>query len=448
MTNVKFYNGVEVQEREMILKIASGHGHAISLLHICLGIWLLSHFLLPNTWIDQISLGRLVANILPIHTGWTEFSITSLLCAASVFVLRLESTPTQGNVPPIWVLLCLFYAPLLSGCFIALHDPIREQQLASALSAIAFGVLAATIALKRHNFATVVTIVGGLQSAFTLVYVHKGMNLLVSGTVYRAAGTFDKPNELYTCLLVCIPFAIVGIVNAGSQQTRLAYLIAMSLECAAFFSAWFRGGTIGLAVAVTVLILGLTRSKRYTAFVLAGMLVLVGTVLVVRSSGSTNAMSSARSNFGRIRLWNAGWAAFVKHPVTGTGVDSFYSPIASTAGATSGAVTPDEPKNELLFFLTEQGIGGGILFGLFVWSIIYHSRRTELPVTYAASATWIGLLVTGLVDTPFGPFDRNAGNCCFGLLLGVTAITPLAVAQLPSRKDITGRLPFLKNKEQ
>jgi hypothetical protein len=84
---------------------------------------------------------------------------------------------------------------------------------------------------------------------------------------------------------------------------------------------------------------------------------------------------------------------------------------------------PDEPKNLYLDWLIERGVGGATLMALFAWTISA-KIRSALPdaLAIAAAASWMGLILAGLTDTPFGPGERYVGNCCLGILLGITAL--------------------------
>lgn len=392
---------------------------------IC-SLWLLGYYLLPDTFFARISPGGLVMESPGSARFWLVFIAGTISCAFILFAL-ISAGGVQFDVkyPPLWLLSLIFCMPALATLAMSQNNIDRALGMASLLIAISAGVIAAQVVRRAGQLIAAVSLVAFIQAAYTIVYQREQIHLLLSGSVYRAGGTFNNPNELYVLMLVALPFAIVGVIRSKTNITRIAYLIASSMEFAALVLTWQRAGAVGLAVSFTALCYMVSRSKRLTILILVSLVTLSGIVLAVRMEGMRDAASISGSNLGRIHVWRAGLEVFSKNPIIGQGVGSFNIPVVTQRGAQTNYNRAEEPKNLLLDWLAERGAVGGLLFILFVWSIFGTIKRS-LPNSLAAAtgAAWLGLLTIGIVDTPFGVAERYAGNCCFGLLLGVTALLP------------------------
>lgn len=133
--------------------------------------------------------------------------------------------------------------------------------------------------------------------------------------------------------------------------------------------------------------------------------------------------SMARSNRSRFVQMEGGWRTFLRAPLGGAGVGQVQIPLVTRDGTETSYRSLRDPKNVGLHWLAERGIAGAVLFGLMAWSVAAALRRARPdPLAAACVGSWLALLGAGLVDTTFGDVLRYSGNCCFGILLGVTAL--------------------------
>jgi O-antigen ligase len=196
--------------------------------------------------------------------------------------------------------------------------------------------------------------------------------------------------------------------------------------------SWSRGGIIAAGCALLLMAI-LAKSPLRAVLACALTLAALGCAAhFVRSSGERNGVSVAGANQARLRQWKGGLNAFITHPLIGVGVGDYAQQVVTERGSTSTVNVVEDPKNLIVSWLAERGVIGGILFVLFSCAIVTAVRQTA-PSTFGAAiaAAWVGLLVAGMVDTPFGPASRPLGNCCFGLLIGCTGLLHRKCARDP-----------------
>jgi len=402
--------------------------HPLRLLKVIASTWLLGYYLAANTLFDRVSPGGLIMKASGDYQSWLVFSATAMLCVVATFSL----VPVSGlrmvhKYPPIWLLLAVFCSSLLVSLPISSIDIEQGRAISSILGALSVGVIAVRVVLryKPQDIVASITFSAVIQGTYAIVYQRQHINQIISGTIFRAGGTFADPNQLYFLMLIALPFAVVGMIQAKNNSVRFFFILACSIEFAAIVLTCSRGGLISLAVAITLFSYLASHSKKFSILVSVCLFLLFGTVQVVRMAGRENATSLSRSDASRVRLWQEGWEKFVSHPLTGNGIGSFQSPVITQNSNYLSFNNIDEPKNNFLYWLDALGIGGAFLltfFALAIYMIIKKSLPHSLSV--ATAAAWAGFFMAGLFDTPFGPPQRYVGACCFGLLLGITASLP------------------------
>ena len=385
-----------------------------------IAVWLSSYYLLTQTFFDRISLGGLIMESVNRYPTWLQIIATISLGLVALSALAIRDKPLQpSSHPRVWLLtLCLWVPIMITYLRSVRHDP-SDGALESIIIATSVGAVSACIAMGSGKVIWVMALIGFIQSVYAIIYQHGLLHGMLSGTIYRAGGTFGDPNALYTLMLVALPFSLVGAISASNAVVKILYLVASAAEFATLLLSLSRGGILGVGASVVVLAYFLTKSKRVTVTVLAGALALALLVNLERASGPANIASVTRSNISRLAMMKSGWTTFVHHPIAGAGIDSFRASWSTRRGESEIHNVVNDPKNLYLYWLAERGIVGGLLFVLFAWTIYVLVRRSLVsPLAISTGAAWIGLLVAGLVDTPFGPSDRYVGNYCFGFLLG------------------------------
>ena len=366
-------------------------------------VWVLGYYAAPGTFLGRISPGGLAVDFgRTVNTGFGG------ICAAALFVIAIiwMACRQRNNVPnrcmPLWLTTAAFGAPLVLASVLMSVPSRGDTGAPSVLIAIATGIVAIWISQRQAVFA--ISAIAATQAGYAIVYHHEQINQMLSGSVLRAGGTFNQPNSLYTLMIVALPFAIAGVNLAKSVPRTFAYLAAGSAELAALVISWSRGGMMAAAVGVVVYCYLVTRSWRSSTAVLVCALVPIVAVQAIRGVGAANDASIHGANSARIREWRTGWNTFVSHPITGVGVGEFSALVTTKHKGQEHVNAVEDPKNILILMLAERGLAGAALIGLFVCGISISVKRSlPSPIAAAVGASWVSLLIAGMVDTPFWP---------------------------------------------
>lgn len=387
--------------------------------------WLLCFYFLAQTPLALVSPGKIVTDLGGSLPGLAGAAVLTL-CAVGALVGLARFTTHQSTVArvvPLWVLVATYFAPLCVTSLIG-GSPSTRLNAMAVVSAVATGLIAAL--LTRTKYVAFVLSFLTLAQAVVTVYLYKnGLNLLVSGQVNRAGGSFNQPVQVYTLMMVAFPITVMAALNSRAAVTKTFHLLAAAGQFACLILAGYRVGVLGLIGTLLFLIWHYTKSKRLLVVTACAGILLFSVFTHHRQSGPVNAASVARSDASRPLLWKKGWEVFTGSPLTGVGVGALAIPTTTPTETPDTFVTQlnPEPKNLPLFFLCEMGIFGGVLFGLSVASVYAYLKGPVRwsPLAIGVGASWLSLMIAGMFDTPFGPAERYIGNSLFGLLLGITA---------------------------
>ncbi len=271
----------------------------------------------------------------------------------------------------------------------------------------------------RRELRTLLAVIGGVGGIVGLIAVlHGGSQELVAGgsvVTNRAQAGFDQPNLLAFFLVLALPVALVTGMR-GAALVRLPLLLATGLAFAGLLLTLSRGGIIGTAVALVVLLL-------WTAFrrVFAGLLVLLvifaalnanplaksTEVSVVQQRLATIVGGQETTTNPRIGIWKKTPSIVADHFVLGVGVGD-YSVVAPRYGLVALDGSPYEHAHNLfLTFAAETGLVG---LAAFVWFVVAVARTalstlgrrtaSDFPLALGLVAALTGLLATGMTDYP------------------------------------------------
>jgi len=228
----------------------------------------------------------------------------------------------------------------------------------------------------------------------------------------RAEGTFTHPNVLAFVMILTVPVALVLALDARSMVVRLAFLAAAVLGIGGLMLSLSRGGLVGGAVSLLVL-LAWPRFRRY-AFALLTVLALfaifnIGAIqgsselsLVGQRVGSLSSAAGDRAD-PRFRIWRETPAIIKDRPLLGVGEGNY--PVASPRYGIRdiGGRPYDHAHNLALTIAAETGLLGLLAFTGFVVAAgraalpALRGRRPEIyPGALAVVAALTGLLVTSI----------------------------------------------------
>lgn len=398
-----------------------------------LGYAILSCYLLPNTLWASISPLSLFPVIKSGDADVPAGIVLLLLCYTMLgYYTRCMSQSAEAL--KIAKLFCpfmgLYCFTLLALEFLNYSELRLDTEQTSncflTVAAIVAGLTARALFKDNIQSAMAVCSFGFMQACYAIYDKHIHVNVLTSGDLERAGGTFDQPNELYFAMVVCLPFAYLCFHHSKQRYAKAVWIALSSVILAAEWITWQRAGIVAVAVGSGWILK--SHVKRRSVVVLACLLLFAAGLLVVRqrSDGPVNRASTERSTVGRYRVWKSGLNVFREHWLGGVGIGAFKLILdGNPPNRDSGAIMR-EPKNILVFCLAETGVIGIVCLVFLVIGVVkaLNSCLGD-PTAQVFRAAWMAILAAGVFDTPFGSSDRLSGNMLFGYLLASTILLPL-----------------------
>lgn len=401
-------------------------GTLMPLFGYSVALMVLPFFLLPGT----VWAGLSPINEIPLLISGGFTAAHALLISGAILAVWLSygKYARNGAATWVWLAVLLYLASYAVACF---NMPLRVPVVLNCtqvLVAFGAGLLVARLCSSTERAAIVLAAFGTVQAAYAFYNYTHGENVFVSGSVTRASGTLGNPLFLSTMMCVCLPLTLSLAIEEKRAVVMGAWMIGVALLFAALLLAGSRGAILAAAVALSWMVWRV--SGRWTTAAAMAVVLSIVCLFVVsrRSSGEVNQASTARSTQGHYTLMQRGLGVFRHHWMTGVGAGSLEVPApVQRAGIVTETVFL-EPKNLIVHWLAELGVGGGALFVVFMVSISHVLRRSSSFIAPGLGAAWIALFVAGLFDTPFGLAARPHANALVGALLGATLLLPIRSA--------------------
>lgn len=262
---------------------------------------------------------------------------------------------------------------------------------------------------------TAMTIIyaGALVSTIAVYNSVNGIGLVEGSrvTIGRDFGSMlGDPNDLALVLLFPLAFAISQTTTPGiSHFKRIISALVCVLLLAAIIATQSRGGLLGSIAVIGIFALKLIRSKVLLLSLgsIAAIILYLVAGIADRASGGAAEQGIDESAMGRIYAWEAAIKMAVENPLTGVGLNNFFSNYFFYSAHWDGL---NHAVHSTWFgVLAETGFIGLMIFVILIISLIRTSRSTlarlseagaavapELnAVAYAVYAGLIGTIVSG-----------------------------------------------------
>lgn len=339
-----------------------------------------------------------------------------LLTAAAAIPRLLQRGARAPAAPHLWLAGFLALASL--GILFA-EDPFTVGKIVALWSAfLALSVLVASASREElERVLACIAVTGGLLGLVAILGAGP-QELQSGGTVAsnRAEATFAHPNVLAFNLLLAIPLALVLALEARRPTIRVVCLVSAGLGIAGLMLTLSRGGLVGGAVSLVVL-LTWPRLRRYALALLAVLAIFAlfninslqatSTVSLVGQRIATLTTSEGQRGGRRIEIWSATPGIVVDYPFLGVGEGNYPNVSPDYGIRDTGGLPFDHAHNIALTIAAESGLIGLLLFGGFAVSAgrtATSALRGRLPGIYppalAIAAALTGLLVTSVGEYP------------------------------------------------
>lgn len=267
-----------------------------------------------------------------------NFKFPLLLSLASLGALAWH-VGISRNVSVYWrpelTAISIFFGLVVVGVVLASNRPIAIQYFKGIYWKIIMMTFAiAWLSRSAKDFALasrLITFFGLLVALVAISNKMNGIGLVEETrvTIGREIGSvLGDPNDLALVLMFPVAFASSLIMTANIDRwTRLLGLISAIALFSAIMATQSRGGLLGMMAIFGVY--GYRRIKSKALFftvaaVLAGAL-FVFAGISDRASGGAAEEGIDASAMGRLYAWEAAFGMAVDHPLSGVGLNNFYS---------------------------------------------------------------------------------------------------------------------------
>lgn len=387
--------------------------------------WFISGFL-PD-WSIQTSLQQWSLG------SSTTQKLLSIALLALVPVILLRSKPITAAQKVVAGCVAIYVFACAGTILSSGQDILTASSSWSIAIAILIG-LSAGLLLENLRFALSLISCLTLLLAIASIATYGSTDYVIwSGTLARAGGPFKRPEIVATLLVLTLPWMLAKLYD-DNQRNPLPSVVEVSISGAALALTWMRDSfaAVGLAFASLA---ARDHRVRLVVPILVVFTALTFLTSAMRSNGQARIVSTDKSNQGHYKAWEGGLRAFTMRPLTGVGISALAIPIErESGGVTTKAESLTEPKSLYIGLLADLGVSGGLLVIAFVYGLVSHFRSTRDPLSNQLLASWLALAVLGLFDTVV-LCDRFPSNVFFGLLVGLTMMSPRGPLTKPSTES-------------
>lgn len=382
--------------------------------HIAWGLLLLFAFAVP--WEYSLDLGEPLGNI-------ARLLGLVVLLAAVPAVMQVGRMRTPGAMQ--WVTLAL-YMWFCCTYFWTVEPVATLEKMRGYFQELMIVWLVWEFAENPNDLRALMrAYVAGSWVLAALTLANFGSAEAMAAGQIRFVAQGQDPNDVARFLDLGLPMAVL-LVNSERRWTgRLLALGYLPLGLVAVVLTASRGGFMAAVLALAGC--GLLLLRGHPRQVLAGVFALPVLAVALWFAVPHETLERLATIPGQIQggdlnqrwnIWGAGWDAFVRSPVVGSGAGSFVS---------AARMNPlDTAHNSAL----SVAVGGGLIaLSLAMWIVVLAVRvalATRGPLKVALVTVLVVWVVASLVDT-------TEENRATWLLLGMIALAGRLAAEAPGR---------------
>ncbi|PCJ32787.1 MAG: oligosaccharide repeat unit polymerase [Moraxellaceae bacterium] len=267
-----------------------------------------------------------------------DFKIPLLLSLASLSALFWHIAVTR-KITVYWckelTALSIFFGLVLIGVFMASNRPVAIEYFKNIYFKIilmTYAIAFLTRTTKDFSLAGIIITLSGCLVGIVALFNKANSIGIIEGTrvtIGRDIGSIlGDPNDLALVLMFPASFAVSLTLTKGlSKFNRLFGLTSVSILFFAIVATQSRGGLLGILAVFGIY--GYRRIKSKALFISISIVCCLVLYLAAgisgRSSGGAIEEGIDASSMGRLFAWEAAFGMAVHNPLTGVGIDNFYS---------------------------------------------------------------------------------------------------------------------------
>lgn len=376
---------------------------AWSFLRWLVALWLLIGYALPNTLWQRGSAEMLIRRALV-----DAPPLVALLVSAGVFVVVWWAFACDARLERWARLLWLLLLVLASGY---LFDPLGRGytgigyvRCAWVLCLLAVGIACARL-LAPAELMAIVTLLAVVQASHALVTFAAGQNRFYTHELARAGGTFGTPVHVYTMMLLALPMCLALMRRWCYDGVRIALAAAMLVMLLALWFTYSRSAWLAMAIVLPTAIYALWGQKRLAIALGVALWISLGGIYALRL-GSSPQLGDTTAQ-ARVDIWRMGWHLFSENWLWGVGTDNVRLRYTSTWRGYAVSVWYGAPENQLLLWLCERGIWGGIFAVALVVAFAKRCRQCQPVYRWGLGGALLAMGVLGIFQSVFGRVEES-----------------------------------------
>lgn len=385
----------------------------------CIAVSIMAIFILPRT---IFSLNTRFAYIRYQPMDWHAFALVSI---AGIIIIywywrRIHANDMEIPTMCLYWLLVVFLTYLLASIYYSYHEIVSCNIVTSFLYHVEVGLFTVLICRSVRKVGVILSLLAGVQACYAFTYFIIGKNVLISGTIVRAGGTFNQPNPLSMLMMLAIPIAMTSLRTNG--LTRYFNLFVISMMLIGLIITGQRAALMAELCSLLVSAAFLGYRPRYLIAILVVLTLLTPIIFITRQTGLRNAISSEQSISTRKRLACEGITLFQQHWFVGVGLGRIRLPLDFMMNRNMIHAELLSTKCTWLDCIVESGIVGAIWMLFILINILRIIQSTRTQIGYAIGVAWTAIFIAGIADSLFCTTIFPVQNVLLGILLGMTLI--------------------------
>lgn len=334
--------------------------------------------------------------------------LTALLVSAGVFVVVWWTFGRDARLERWASLLWLLLLVLASGY---LFDPMGRGytgvgyiRCAWLLCMLGAGALCARLLKPVELMAMVVTLAVA-QAIYTLTYFAMGQNLFHTHRLARAGGTFGTPVHVYTMMLLALPTCLALMHRMRYHRVRGVLGIPALVMLAALWLSYSRSAWLAVSVVLPTVVYALWGQRRVAIALGMVLWILLGGMYVLRLESSPQLGDTTAQ--ARVDIWRMGWQMFKENWLWGVGVDNVRLRYTSTWRGYAVSTWYGAPENQLLLWLCERGVWGGLFAIALVAALVRRLRLCQPVCRWGGGGALLTIGILGMFQSVFGRVEEG-----------------------------------------
>ncbi len=371
-------------------------------------------YALPNTIWQSVSAASLIHRAVVEAHPLTALVVSGALFAA-VWISFARDARSDAWAQTVWLLLVVWASGYLFDPPGRGYRGVEMIRCALVLAMAGCGLLCARV-LKPGELMALVVLLAGMQAGYALYYYFTGRNLFYTYQIGRAGGTFGTPVHVYTQMLMAIPMGVALWRVRRERIARVVLPLVLVLHLFALWVTYARSAWFAMSVVLPGIIWALWRNRRLAMVTGVVMWIALLGMYTLRIVGSPQYRDTTAQ--ARVDVWRMGWQTFTRNWLWGVGTDNVRLYYTSTWRGYPVSTWYGAPENQLLLWLCERGIWGG-LFAVFLIISLYRRLREMSPhLRWGLGGALLAMGILGMFQSVFGRIEEGVETVLVNAIWG------------------------------